>query len=152
MKNLPATRHAEIWDPFAALRNLHEEMNRAFQRSLVAPAAKQVAFYVPDIDVKDEAGAVTVRADIPGMKKENLDISVQADLLTLKGERKEEAEKKGKDFYHAERFYGAFSRTIELPAKVKAAGVKASYKDGVLEVRLPKDASAQPKRTRIRIE
>lgn len=152
MKNALAARNTELWDPFGMLRNLHEEMNRVFERSLTLPTAKQVAFFVPDIDVKDEKDAIAVRADIPGIKKENLDISVRQDLLTLKGERKEETEKKSKDYYHAERFYGAFSRTVELPTKVKAEGVKASYKDGVLEIRLPKDEKAQAKETKIKIE
>ena len=131
MKNSLITRGAGLWDPFTMLRGFRS---------------------VPDIDVKDETDAITVRADIPGIKKEDLDITVQQDLLTLKGERKEETEKKGKDYYHAERFYGAFSRTVELPTKVKAEGVKASYKDGVLEIRLPKDETAQARQTKIRIE
>ncbi len=74
------------------------------------------------------------------------------DLLTLKGERKEAQEKKDKDYYYSERFEGSFVRTIELPAGVKASDVKAAYKDGVLEITLPKDENARPREVKVQIQ
>jgi HSP20 family protein len=128
MKNVLARRGTggELWDPELA--------------------------FAPEVDVKDEKDQIVVRADIPGVKKEDLAISVREDVLTLKGERKEEQEKKGKDYFYSERFYGAFSRTIGLPAAVKADNVKATYKDGVLEIRLPKDENAKPHEVKVQIQ
>ena len=154
MRNALVPRTSEVWDPFALLRDVREELDRPFGRSLVPNRlwgnGKQ--FFAPDVDVKDEKDRIVVKADIPGIKKEDLSISVKDDLLTLKGERKESQEKKEKDYYYSERFEGSFVRTIELPSGVKAADVKATYKDGVLEITLPKDENAKPKEVKVQIQ
>ncbi len=147
-------RRGDLWEPFGTLRNLQEEMDRLMERPLRSShlLKGEETFFAPDIDVKDEKDEVIVRADIPGIKKDELNISVQDDILTVKGERKEEQEKKGKDYYYAERFHGTFSRAVELPSKVRATDVKASYKDGVVEIHLPKDATAKPREVKIQIQ
>jgi HSP20 family protein len=109
-------------------------------------------FFAPDVDLRDEKERLVVKADIPGMKKEDLTITVHDDLLTLQGERRESQEKREKDYYYSERFEGSFARTVELPAKVKADAVKAAYRDGVLEITLPKDENAKPKEVKVEIQ
>jgi len=100
--------------------------------------SRTLALDLPAIDVYTEKDEVVVKAEIPGLTKDEIDVSVSGNTLTIKGEKKKEEETKDKDYYQCERSYGAFSRSIELPAEVKADSVKATFKDGVLEIRLPK--------------
>ncbi|HXV27745.1 MAG TPA: Hsp20/alpha crystallin family protein, partial [bacterium] len=114
--NLVKRRH-DLWDPLDWMGDLQHEMNRAFNRSFLKRDGWEKTF-MPEIDVLDEKDMMIVKADIPGLKKEELDIKVEGRLLTLQGERKQEKETKEKNFYTTERFYGAFTRTIELPTDV----------------------------------
>jgi HSP20 family protein len=93
-----------------------------------------------------------VKADIPGLDKEDIDISVHGDTLTIKGEKKEEKESKDKGLVKTERFYGSFNRSLTLPSEVDAAKVKASYNNGVLELTLPKKEESKPKQIKIDVE
>lgn len=151
--NLVKRRHAvhEREDPFDWMGEWRHEMNRLFDRSLMRKDGWGEAF-VPEIDLVEEKDIYLVKADIPGLKKEELDIKVEGKILSIKGERKQEKETKEKNFYAAERFYGAFSRTIELPTDVKAEEVKASYKDGVLEITLPKSEGAKAKQISVEVK
>lgn len=106
----------------------------------------------PAIEITDEKDAVIVKAEIPGLKKENLQVSLSNSLLTIGGERKQEQEKKGKNFFYSERSYGSFSRSIQLPADVLAEQASATFKDGILEVRLPKTEEAKRKAVKIKVE
>ena len=147
-------RSREVWDPFDFMRDLQSEMNRFLNLS---PLRKDgdLAWarpFEPDIEVREEPDHFLVRADLPGIKKEELNISVTGNLLTLKGERKGETETKGRDYFYSERFYGAFSRTLELPTEVEADKMKAAYKDGVLELTLPKAESAKPKQIKVEVK
>lgn len=154
MKHSLIPRATDVWDPFNWVRDMREELNRPFGRSVLPGMAGERGrmFFAPDVDVKDEKDHLVVKADIPGIKKEDLTITVKDDLLTLKGERKESQEKKERDYFYSERFEGSFVRSVELPASVKADGVKATYKDGVLEVTLPKDENAKPKEIKVQIQ
>jgi HSP20 family protein len=100
----------------------------------------------------DRENEVVVRAEVPGMSKEDIDISVLGNTLTISGERKSEEEVKEDDYYYCESSYGRFQRDISLPQGVKAEDIKASYKDGVLEVILPKKEEAKPKKIEVAIE
>jgi len=154
MRNPLIPRTTDAWDPFSLFRDLREELDRPFGRAILTtkPWGNGKTFFAPDVDVQDEKDRVIVKADIPGIKKEDLAITVKDDLLTLKGERKEAQEKKEKDYFYSERFEGSFVRTIGLPSAVKAADVKAAYKDGVLEITLPKDENAKPKEVKVQIQ
>ena len=99
---------------------------------------------------KDEK--FVVRAELPGMKKEDADISVLGDTLTIKGERKAEAEVKDEDYYRCELCYGKFSRSVALPAAVEAGKVQASYENGILEITLPKAEEAKPKKVEVKVK
>ena len=142
-------RH-QLWDPFDWMGELQHEMNRLFDRSLVKKNGWEKTF-MPEIDLLEEKETFLVKADIPGLKKEDLEIKVEGRMLSIKGERKQEKETKEKNFYATERFYGAFSRTIELPTEVKAEEVKASYKEGVLEITLPKSEGAKAKQISVEV-
>jgi HSP20 family protein len=143
------------WDPFRDLETIQSQMNKLFDSSLVKWTDRDTGLlegaWSPAVDIYDSKDAVMVRADMPGMKKEEIDISVHGDALTLKGEKKHEEEKKDKGFVRTERFYGSFNRAIRLPAEVDAEKVEANYKNGVLELRLPKKEEAKPKQIKIDI-
>jgi HSP20 family protein len=106
-------------------------------------SSRTLALELPLVDVYTEKDEVVVKAEIPGLTKDEIDVSVSGNTLTIKGEKKKEEETKDKDYYQCERSYGAFSRSIELPAEVKTDTVKATFKNGVLEVRLPKTEEAR---------
>ena len=93
---------------------------------------------MPDVDVFERSGKLVVRTDLPGMRREDIDVSVEGDLLTIKGHREEEKEVKEEDYFCSERATGEFTRTVRLPEGVSADHVEAQYENGVLEVKLPK--------------
>jgi HSP20 family protein len=141
-----------VVSPLTTWRNFGEEMEKWFRFPLMRDRKEWSERFEPDIDVKEESDRFIVKADIPGLKKEDIEISVQGCLLTLKGERKEEKEEKAKDYFYAERLFGSFSRTMELSAEVKEEEVKAAYKDGVLEITLPKSEKGRSKQVKVEIK
>lgn len=142
-------RKGEIEKAPALLAKRWDEMDRMFEdffgRSWLRPfggwgrsLATELAPLQPKLDVLDREDEVIVRAEVPGMEKDELDISLSGNMLTLRGEtRHEEREEKG-DYYRCEMSHGAFARTVALPAEVDEGKAKASLKDGVLELKLPK--------------
>lgn len=106
----------------------------------------------PAIEMFEEKDDIVVKAELPGIKKEDLEISVLGNQLTIKGERKKEEEVKEKGYYYSERSYGAFSRTVEIPKEVQADKVRATFKDGILEVRLPMTEEAKRKEIKVKVE
>ena len=109
-------------------------------------------FQMPVMDLYEEKDQVVVKAELPGLSKEDLEIDLSGTTLMIKGEKKKEEEVKEKEFYCAERSYGSFARSIELPAEVKPDQINASFKNGVLEVRLAKTEEAKKKVTKIHID
>ena len=102
------------------------------------------------VDVKEDEKAYTVHADIPGVKKEDIQVDVNGNMVSIRAEVKQEKEeKKGEKVLHSERYYGMVSRSMQLPADIDTGAVKAEYKDGVLNLVLPKKASAQAKRVAV---
>ena len=122
---------SRMWPRFARLRGI----------SLEAPA----------LDVYEQKDDVIVKAEIPGLTKEEIDISLDGNTLTIKGEKKKEEEVKDEDYYRCERTYGAFSRSIELPVTVQTDKVNASFKNGVLEIRLPKTEEAKKSVVKVKV-
>lgn len=104
---------------------------------------------VPAVDIYEKGDKITVRAEIPGAKSEELNVSVDDDLLTISGEKKQENEVKEQDYYRLETAYGRFERTIRLPEAVQAEGAKAGYKNGVLKIELSKAEEAKSKKIKI---
>ncbi|MFA6600063.1 MAG: Hsp20/alpha crystallin family protein [Candidatus Omnitrophota bacterium] len=146
-------RTQEPWDPFDMLLDLQSEMNHAFNRSLTHKDQWARGFE-PSIEVREEADHYILQTDLPGLKREDFNISVKGNQLTLKGERKyeKETQDKEKGYFYSERSFGAFSRTLEFPTEIQADKVKAAYKDGVLEVALPKVESSQPKQINVEVK
>jgi HSP20 family protein len=144
------------WDPFRDLESIQNEMNRMFDSSLVKWGDRDTSLlegaWSPAVDIYDSKDTVMVKADIPGMSKDDIDVSVHNDILTIKGEKNHEKEIKEKDFVRTERFYGSFQRAIRLPAGIDAAKVGANYKNGVLEIILPKKEESKPKQLKIDIK
>jgi HSP20 family protein len=141
----------DLWDPFANLEDIREEMNRMFDTSLRRRGGLFETAFSPALDVVEEKDNFLVKADLPGLTKEDVSVSIQDTYLTIKGERKHEVEKKDTNYYHRERIHGTFMRTIELPTRVDAGKVLATFKDGVLHVTLPKSEEAKPKEIKVNV-
>ncbi|MDP3981408.1 MAG: Hsp20/alpha crystallin family protein [Chlamydiota bacterium] len=137
-----------VLDLFA---DFHNEVDRAFNRSVFTRDGLTGGFG-PLVDIREESDHYILHSDLPGLKKENINISLQANALTLSGERKLEKEEKEKGYYYAERSYGSFSRRIEFPTDIDSTKVKATYSDGVLELILPKVENAKPKQISIDVK
>ena len=141
-------------DLFDDLEGFQKEMNRLCNVTLHHPGKKGNggALWAPAVDIIDEKDHIRVRADLPGMKKEEIEVSVNNDTLTIRGEKREEKEIKENDYVRSERYYGAFHRSFTLPAGVDQKKVNAGYKDGVLEITLPKREDARPKEIKVDIK
>jgi len=134
------------WEPFRDLVTLREAMDRLFAESFVRPgAAFPMPFEGPAVDVYQTKDDVVVKAAIPGVKPEDIEISVTGDVLTIKGEFKQEEKIKEGGYVRQERQFGQFCRELSLPTQVNADKAKAEFEHGVLTLRLPKAEAAKPK-------
>lgn len=140
-------RSRDALNPFAELQ---EEVNRLFDVSSSRVGGDVV--WAPSLDIYEEKDNLVVKADLPGLKEDEVDISIQGDTLILRGERRQESEVKERGFYRCERAYGSFQRTVTLPYPVDQGKAKATYKNGVLEVRLPKAEEAKQKKIKVETE
>jgi HSP20 family protein len=140
------------WDPWRELREMREAMEKAFSRLPKIFDRSQLGDWLPAVDVYEEGNNIVVKADLPGVLKENTTVLVSDQEVTIKGKTSREEEVKGKDYYRSERVYGSFSRTIPLPVTVDREKAKASFKDGVLEITVPKAKSAKTNRVEIKPE
>jgi len=127
-------------------RHFQDIFGRPFLPSVWRRLPLEVRGWSPAIEVFEKKDKYVVKAELPGMKEEDIDVSVEGDTLTIKGERKAESEVKEEDYYCCERSYGSFSRSIAVPSNVDAKKIEASYEDGVLEVSLPKAPEVKPKK------
>jgi HSP20 family protein len=146
----PAMRN---WSPFDQLINLREEINRLFDLPS-GDLGRQTEFFngwTPAVDLYEDKDHLYVRAELPGLKKEAIDVSVHDGVLSISGERGLEEPKEEQESYRSERFVGRFHRTVTLPKPVNVDQVKASYKDGVLTVTLPKTEEAKPKQIEVKV-
>jgi len=126
-------------------------MERLFEDFFGRPAERtQLTEWSPLVDVKEEENAFKVSIDLPGMNKDDINIEVDSNRLAISGERKFEQEEKKEDYHFVERSYGKFYRSFTLPSTVKADEIDAAYKDGVLEITLPKKEEVKPKKVSIK--
>jgi HSP20 family protein len=132
------------------LANMRDEMDRVFESAFGSNfrALGTLSRWTPPVDVYQNKDQFTVFAELPGFKKEEIEISLNGDTLTISGERKAE-QKNGDQGFRTERFFGRFQRSLTLPAVVDTEKVKATYKDGILEVVLPKAEEAKPKQIQV---
>jgi HSP20 family protein len=131
----PFWRSSDLMNPFGLMRRLSEEMDRAFGRW--GDWEEGTSVWMPAIEVTEREGNLVVRADLPGIKKEDVKIEMTPEALIIRGERKQEHEEKKEGYYRSERTYGQFNRSIPLPEGADLDKAKAEFKDGVLEVAVP---------------
>lgn len=146
------------WDPFRELEEMSDRLNRVFGRAPLARGAGEEgkdtmrAFdWAPTVDIAETAEEFQIKAELPEVKKEDVKVAVDQGVLRIEGERKQEKEEKGKKFHRIERSYGSFLRTFTLPDNIDEAKVHAEFKDGILNVRLPKGEKAKPKSIEIKV-
>jgi HSP20 family protein len=144
------------WRPRNDFLSVRGEMNRLFDNFFTGwPEPKEGLLegkWTPSIDVAETDDKITVTAELPGINQEEVDIAIADDVLTLKGEKKEEKEVKEENYHRIERSYGSFQRSVRLPAGVKTDEIKAAYKDGILTITIPKAEEAKPKQIKIDAE
>ncbi len=142
------------WDPFRELEDMSERLNRVFSRPALRTSGKEnltVADWMPTVDISETEGEYLIKAELPEVRKEDVKVTVENGVLTLQGERRQEKEEKGKRFHRVERSYGSFVRSFTLPESVDESGVKAEYKDGVLNLHLPKSEKVKPKAIDVKV-
>jgi len=142
------------WDPFRDVLVLQNRMNSLFQefnRQGEGESALTTAAFVPPVDIYEDEHKIVLKLEVPGMKENELDIQLDNNVLTVKGERRFEKEEKEENFHRIERRYGSFYRSFTVPNTVNQEGVKASYDAGVLRVELEKRAEARPKQIKVAV-
>jgi HSP20 family protein len=130
-------------------RDFNGLLNRFFNGAELPLGAGEESF-VPKVNVKETEGAIEITAEVPGLKPEDIELTLTGDILTLKGEKKHEHEEKTDDYHLVERSYGSFQRSFRLPVEVDRAKLAATHKDGVLSVTLPKAEEAGPARIEVK--
>jgi len=141
------------WEPFRDLISLREAMDRLFEESFVRPSGGRMALAdvgAPAVDMYETDDAVVVKSAIPGIKAEDIEISITGDTLTIKGETKAEEEVKEENYIRRERRYGAFCRTLTLPLPVVSDKAGAEFENGILTLTLPKAEEVKPKAIKIK--
>ena len=148
-------RRKDYYDPFFELERLHSELNNLFDWSFGGSPDRSSGLlergWAPAVDVYDSKDNILVKADLPGLKKEEIDVTIHDNTLTIKGEKTQDEEVTEDDYVRTERFYGSFHRTITLPSDVDSTKAKAEYKNGTLELTLPKREEAKPKQITVDI-
>jgi HSP20 family protein len=143
------------WDPFRELEEVSDRLNRMFARPAVSRTNGKetmiVADWTPSVDISETEGEYQIKAEIPDVKKDDVKVTLEDGVLTIQGERKHEQEEKGKKFHRIERSYGSFVRTFSLPDVIDEGKVKAEFKDGVLNLHLPKSEKAKPKAIEVKV-
>ena len=145
------------WDPFQDLRSAQDEMAQMSPmlahalglHTQQASGPATTTAWAPALDISERKDAYLVTVELPGLKPEDLDITMEDGLLTIQGERQFTQESSEQQFHRVERRYGAFRRSITLPAHVTAEGIQASFEDGVLQILVPKAEEAKPKRIQV---
>jgi HSP20 family protein len=151
-------RRPRFADPLDMFEELRDELARLWgQRPLLARSTTRpfapliTGTWVPRMDIYEHNGHLTIKAELPGMKKEDIKVELHEGDLLVTGERKAESEVKEEDYYRLERAYGSFYRRLPLPFEVKSEQIKATYKDGVLEIQIPQPAQAAPAAKKIAV-
>ena len=143
MKLIQYERPGLAWPTFGRLANLQDELNHLFESPM--------RVWAPVLDVREDADNFVISAELPGLKRNDISVSLQDGALVISGERTVEKVEEGVEIHRQERFYGKFQRALTLPTPVAADKIKAQYKDGVLTVTLPKAEEAKPKQIDISV-
>ena len=161
-KELTRKEPGELMKPGKGVFSPFEEMERwfeeAFRRPFFAPSwmprfkLPEFGGTYPTVDIFEDGNDVVVKAELPGMKKEDIEVNISDNVITISGEKKTEEKVEKKDYYRLERSFGSFTRTLQLPSEIQSDKAKAGFKDGVLEVRIPKTEAAVRKVKKIAVE
>jgi HSP20 family protein len=143
------------WDPFQELNLITDRMNRLFQdsfgRATTREDALTTASFVPPVDIYEDEQNITLKLEVPGIDQKDIDVRLENNTLTVRGERKFEKEEKEENFHRVERRYGSFYRAFTLPNTVDSDNVNAEYENGVLKIKLAKKAEAKPKQIKVNV-
>jgi HSP20 family protein len=144
------------WDPFRELDELQNRLNTMFGRAPVKKEgerqeALRVSEWAPVVDITEDSKEYLIKAEIPGISKDQVKVSVQNDVLSISGERKYEKEEKDKKYHRIERAYGSFSRSFTIPEDADPEKVSADFQNGLLHVHLPKTERAKPKSIEVKV-
>jgi HSP20 family protein len=133
------------WEPTREFLSLREAMDRLFNDAFTLPREPGAAFHAPAVDLYQTDDEVVVKASLPGLKAEDVQISITGDMLTIRGEFKEKEEKKEKAYHLREQRYGSFERTLSLPSMVNTEKAQADFEDGILTITVPKSEAVKPR-------
>jgi HSP20 family protein len=154
---MPARRRCVMalvkWDPWREIEDMFDRYTRAV--GWPKGGGQEVATtgaWSPRVDISETDKAFVIKAEIPEVKKEDVKVTIDNGVLSISGERKQEKEEKGKQFHRIERYYGSFHRSFTLPENVSEAKVKATFKDGMLNLEIPKTEVAKPKAIDVKVE
>ena len=143
------------WDPFVELEDVSKHLNRIFNKFPAHTESSRellaMADWAPNVDITETDTAYLIKGEIPGVNKEDVKVNIEEGMLIMSGERKQEKEEKGKKFHRIERSYGSFMRSFRLPDNVDESAVKAEFKDGMLNVTLPKSAQTKAKAVNVSV-
>jgi HSP20 family protein len=140
------------YDPFRELRSLQDEMNRLFMINLPRSFSQEemaTGGWSPSVDIYESENEIVLEAELPGMKREDFEVSIENNVITLKGERRFEKKEEGDNYHRVERSYGSFTRSFSLPRTVSAEETTADFKNGVLRVSLPKREEAKSRKIEV---
>lgn len=151
-KEITKKEPSRVWAPLDEAEKWFEDIfKRPFPFMLSRGRMHEMEGIVPSIDMFEEKNEVVIKVELPGMKKEDIDISLTDNIITLSGEKKKEETVAKKNYYRVERSEGSFKRSFRLPAEVKTDKANANFKDGVLEIRLPKTEEAIRQKVKISV-
>ncbi len=140
------------WDNFHGLTGLQEQVNRLFDNSFPGRTDNSaLTTWAPAVDIYETENELVVKADLPDVNEKDLDVRIENNTLTIRGERKFEKKVEEENYLRVERTYGSFSRSFSLPNTVNSEAIKAEYKNGVLTVELPKRAESKPKQIKVNV-
>jgi HSP20 family protein len=139
------------WEPFAGNAGLESQMNRILGELFGRTQESNLTAWAPAVDIVESEHELVVKADLPDVKPEELDIRVENNILTIRGERKFEKKVDEKNYLRVERSYGSFARSFSLANTVNSEAIKADYKDGVLTLTIPKREEAKPKQIKVNV-
>jgi len=140
------------WDPFRNISTLQDQVNRLFESSFQGKADNsELTVWAPAVDIYETENELVLKADLPDINEKDLDVRVENNMLTIRGERKFEEKVKEDNYLRVERSYGSFSRSFSLPTTVNSEAIKAQYTNGVLTVELPKRAESKPKQVKVNV-
>lgn len=139
------------WDPFKELLSLRDEFDRIFKEYFIRPEKVDEEWF-PMLDMKEDSENILVNIEVPGMRKEDIKVTLRGNQLLVSGERRFEKEKKDETYHRIERSYGKFQRIITIPVEVEQSKIKATYENGILSITLPKTEKEKPKEIEISLK